>query len=179
MIRRPFAAVMALALLLPPGAAAQDLASGYEQIGTVTITADGSETTYVVTRDLSGNSAMAEARVIMGRMNLNVVGQTVNAEGVPGSPLVQVTVMAQPDGSGATFLSAEIFDQGFDMPILMDGEIGQAEMSDFVFDGARLSLKLAGQAQRAKGYAAGEPTATDDPPLSVEIALDTEIPTKQ
>ncbi|MDQ2093675.1 hypothetical protein [Rhodalgimonas zhirmunskyi] len=167
---------LALAAVLAVGGRAEELAPRYEQIGRVTVTLDGAPMELVVTRDTETGRAGAEQKKVMGSfLTVNVLGQTIGDEGAPGNPMVQATFQKQM--GPMTLLSAEIFDSGFDTPMVMSpdgGEVGKVTLS---FEGDHLSARIEGRMQRLEGYAKGQPKAKDGAaPVPVVIEIEADVP---
>lgn len=164
----------ALALATP--AAAADLADSYEQIGSMTVTLDGKEMPLVIPYDRERDRAYAEQKILMGRyLTINVVGQTVDDSGMPGRPMVQVTLQEQMGKMG--LIAAELYDdQGYDAPLAMDADGGKGALTEYTLDEGRLEATVEGTFLRLTGYMNDPKVAEGATPVPVTISWQVDLP---
>lgn len=168
-----FRAIGLTALLAFP-AAAQDLAPGLEQIGVIEATVGGEAFTAPIVFDTERDRAYAQTREIMGRISVNAVGQVLDADGTPGTPMFQVTFWDR-DGT-LDLLSAEVFDQGFDKPLVLEPEMGEGGVTASSVDGRSYTLTVEAEMQRLEGYSKGENKAVDTPLVPVVMDVSFTVP---
>lgn len=159
-------------------ATAQDLAGSYEVMGTVTAQVGDTVLDLVVPYDRERQAANALAMPIMGTWtSLNLVGYSVDPDGRPGVPMVQVTLLVK--GEGAEVQSVELFDdQGMDAPMIMDGDFGAISLESYSYEGEQLNTVVTGQMVRVRGYSAGEPVADGADPVAARVMVETRIEAK-
>ncbi|MHA3977575.1 hypothetical protein ACW9UR_07830 [Halovulum sp. GXIMD14794] len=162
---------LGLTALLALPAAAQDLAPGLEQIGVIEATVGGEAFTAPIVYDTERQRGYAQAREIMGRVSVNAVGQVLTPQGTPGAPMFQVTFWDR-DGT-LDLMTAEVFDQGFDRPLVLEPEMGKGGLTAASVDGRSYTLTLEAEMQRLEGYSKGENKALDTPlvPVTMEVSF--------
>lgn len=163
--------------LIPSLTLAQELAPRWTEMGRVEAVVDGTPATFVIPYDTEKERARAKERMIMGERSINLLASTVDEEGAPGSPQLQLTFFYK--NGAANLLSMEIFDDGgFNEPLVADPDHGQREITEISepaagqFDGV-----FEAELIRLTGYAKGEPEIVDgQAPVSVSGRFTVTIP---
>ena len=171
---RLFSMLAAFCIATPLAAA--ELSERYQVIGTITAQLGDETLNLVIPYDTEKDRAYADQSMIMGSfLTINLLGRTVEADGTPGRPMLQITL--QQRGSEMDFLSAEVFDdQGFDAPLSMGLDGGAGTLVEFDLDEAnRTTGRIEGQFLRLTGYT-GEPRVADGAtPVSATIQWRAEL----
>lgn len=156
---------------------AADLDADYAQAGRVTAEVGG------VTHDLlivkaPGEEAPSALRQMIGtQLSVNFVGYTVQEDGTPGGPMVQVTLAGEP--GSMRLVSAEMFDdQGYDGPLVMDPDDlgGQGAVTEHALDGDVTAGRIEGEFLRLTGYTSEPRVADGAEPLPVTITWEVTLP---
>lgn len=166
-----------IALCLLAGAAfGQTLADGFRELGRIEAMVNGTPTTFIIPFDEKRGSGLARDREIMGKRSINFVGMTLKEDGTPSSPQLQLTFFLR-DGV-ADLLSIEIFDSGFDTPLVAEPQLGRKEITSIAEAGAgELEGTFEGELVRLTGYAKGEPKVVEgEAPVSVSGTFTVAIP---
>lgn len=158
---RAYALVLCSAAVLAEPLQAADLMDRFEAIGTMTATIGDVGYDMVIAYDREKDRGYAERKIIMGRfLTINTVGQVVNDQGKPATPMLQVTLQEQ-DGE-MRLLSAELFDeQGFDAPMVMGPDGAAGSLTDYKLEGDSLMATVTGEALRLTGYSSGSPAPAE------------------
>lgn len=174
-MRSLFAAAALSGLATLAGAA--DLDASHTEVGRITAEIDGVTHDLVITRDADGD-VTAGQKQIMGQLSINLLGSTVQQDGTPGKPMVQVTLMGKPDNM--RLLSAEMFDeQGYDSPLVMvpgGGEGGDGAMVAFAFEDDVTTGRVEGDFLRLTGYMSEARVADGATPLPATITWEVALP---
>lgn len=158
-------------------ALAADLDGSFAEIGRMSAEVDGVTHALVLVRDAEGR-ATAEQKTIIGQLTINLLGQTVGKDGMPGSPMVQVTLQGQP--GAMRLISAEVFDeQGYDAPLAMvpgGGEGGDGALAEFALEGEVTTGRVEGAFLRLAGYLSEPRVADGAEPLPAKITWEVTLP---
>ena len=170
---RVLAPLAALTLALP--AMGQELLPRYKVMGTVAVTVDGTEHSLVIPYDTETDNAYAAERNIMGRRSINLLARTVGDDGIPGSPMLQLTFWVK-DGAG-DILSAEFFDQGMDAPLAAGADGGAVAFGEFsITDDNEISATFAGEFVRMADYMSEPVVAEGTSPVPVSGTVTVTVP---
>lgn len=167
---------LALAAAISAHVAAQTLDPRYEAIGEMTATVGDVTYEMVIPYDREKDRAYASRKIIMGSfLTINVVGRVVRENGRPGSPMLQITLQER-FGSMA-LVSAEVFDKGFDEPLVMGPDGGKGAVVSYELDGDEMTAVVEGEFLRLTGYAAGTARVADGAePLQARIEWRVALP---
>ena len=171
---RFFTILAATVLAVPVWAA--ELNDEYESMGTMTVTLDGETMELVIPYEIEGEKAYAKQKMIMGSsLSINAVGQTVDADGTPGRPMVQVTLLEQ--SGEMRLLSAEIYDdQGYDAPLAMGADGGEGTLTDFeLTEDNALTATVEGNFLRLTNYMDDPRVADGAEPVAATIRYEAEL----
>lgn len=171
---RLLSAIAALCLATPLAAA--DLSERYTAMGTMTARLGDQTLEMVIPFDTQEQYGNAEQKMIMGSyLTINVVGQVVESDGTPGSPMVQITL--QKRMGDMAFLSAEVFDdQGFDAPMAMGADGGDGTLTAFTMEGNIASGVIEGDFLRLTDYNSEPKVAEGATPVPTRIEWNVELP---
>lgn len=169
--------VSALAIALAAPLSAADLNDRYEAMGTMTATLGDETMELVIPYDREKQRGYAEQKMIMGSfLTINTVGRTVDKTGKPGNPMLQVTLQKQ--SGKMALLSAEVFDdQGYDAPLVMGADGGQAALTAFEMgDDNTVTATVEGSFLRLTGYTSEPRVADGATPVPATISWTVTLP---
>ena len=172
---RHLATILVTALCAAP-LWASDLQQRFEAMGTLEATVGDSEHEMVIAYDREKDRPYAEQKVLMGRyLTINLVGQTVDEKGRPGSPMIQVTLQEQTGEMG--LISVEMFDeQGFDAPLSMGPDGGPGELTEYSLEGDALDGAVTGEFRRLTDYMGDPKIAEGSAPVPATIRFRVTLP---
>ena len=156
-----FIVPMSIAVLLAAPVHAAELDDRFEEMGKMSITLDGDTRTLVIPYDTENDRGYAEQKMIMGSfLTINVLGQTVGEDGMPGSPMVQVTLQRR--SNDMQLLSVEMFDeQGYAAPLSIGPDGGTGTLTAFeMTQDNQVSGTVDGEMLRLADYT-GEPRVAE------------------
>ncbi len=167
------ATVLATAIALP--AMAQELLPRYTIMGTATVTVDGTEHSLVIPYDTENDSAYAAERNIMGRRSVNLLARTVNDDGIPGSPMLQLTFWV--DNGTGDFLSAEFFGEDMNTPLAAGSDGGTVAFGNFsISDDNEISADFSGEFVRMENYMSESAIAPGTDPVPISGTFSVTVP---
>jgi hypothetical protein len=169
-------AAAALCCLATLGHAA-DLDPAYGQAGRITAEVNGATHDLVIVKAPGEEAPSAQRQMIGTQLSVNFVGYTVQQDGTPGAPMVQVTLMGAPESM--QLVSAEMFDeQGYDGPLVMDPDDlgGQGAVTDHALDGDVTAGQIEGEFLRLTGYMSEPRVADGAEPMPVTITWEVTLP---
>ncbi|MCZ0812408.1 MAG: hypothetical protein ACQEVT_11265 [Pseudomonadota bacterium] len=171
---RSLSAIPALCMAAPAFAA--DPANRYTAMGTMTVQLGDKAFDMVIPFDTEKQRGYAEQTMIMGTfLTINAVGQVPEPDGMPGSPMLQITLQRRT--GDMAFLSAEVFDdQGFDAPMVMGADGGDRTLAAFSMEGNIASGVIAGEFLRLTGYSSDPKVAEGATPVTARIEWKVELP---
>lgn len=170
---RVFAPLAALTLALP--AMAQELLPRYEVMGTAIVSVGGTEHRLVIPYDTESDRAYAAERDIMGKRSLNLLARTVEDDGTPGNPMLQLTFWVE-DGTG-DILSAEFFDQGMNAPLAASLDGGTVAFGEFsITEDNEINAEFSGEFVRMADYMSEPVVAPGTDPVSVSGTVTVTVP---
>ena len=163
---------MLLAFLLAAPLQAAELNERYDQMGTLSITLDGETRNLVIPYDTERDRGNAEQKMIMGSfLTINVLGRTVGEDGMPGSPMVQVTLQRR--SGDMQLLSVEMFDeQGYAAPLSMGPDGGKGTLTSFeMTEDNQVSATVEGELLRLADYTSEPKVAEGATPQPTTISF--------
>ena len=168
-------AVLIAAGLMPVATVAADLAPRYGAMGEMTVELGGETLQLVIPHDKEKDRFYAGQKLVMGTvLTLNIVGRAIGEDGMPGSPMVQVTLQRR--AGELHLLSAEMFDeQGFDAPRVMGDDGGDGGLASASFDNDHLEAVVEGHFLRLTGYSKGTPApaeGAEPEPVTIRWSVD-------
>lgn len=171
---RLFTGFIAMVLAVPAWAA--ELDARYEAIGTMTVTLDGEVRELVIPYDIERDRAYAEQKMIMGSsLSINAVGHMIDADGMPGRPMVQVTLLEE--FGNMRLLSAEVYDeQGYDAPMVMGADGGEGTLTGYeITDDNAVTVTVEGNFLRLTGYMDEPQVAEGAEPVAATIRYEAQL----
>jgi len=168
---------MLIAFLLAAPLQAAELDERYEPMGTLSITLDGDTRTLVIPYDTERDRGYAEQKMIMGSfLTINVLGQTVGEDGIPGSPMVQATLQRR--SGDMQLLSIEMFDdQGYAAPLSIGPDGGKGTLTFFeMTTDNQVSATIEGELLRLADYTSEPKVAEGATPELTTISFSVTLP---
>ncbi|WP_157440770.1 hypothetical protein [Aestuariivita boseongensis] len=168
---------MLIAFLLAAPMNAAELDKRYEEMGTLSITLGGDTRTLVIPYDTERDRAYAEQKVIMGSfLTINVLGRSVGEDGMPGSPMVQVTLQRR--SGDMQLLSVEMFDeQGYAAPLSIGPDGGNGALTSFeMTEDNKVTATIEGELLRLADYTSVPKIADGATPQPTTISFSVTLP---